>query len=116
MEEFPSPPLPPMYAQKPQEQQVKGEKHLRKQGLKVPKAKCFSSSDIDSLAPEVTYVYSCNPPPPQPKQNLTQNGRWETHSVSYHSDLTLQYPSGLNHLHWNICLVKQAGKCLCLEQ
>lgn len=58
MEEFPSPPLMPMYPTKPQEQQVRGEKHLRKQGLKVPKAKCFSSSNTDSLAPEVTYVYS----------------------------------------------------------
>lgn len=63
MEEFPSPPLPPMYSPKTQEQQVRGERHPRKQGLKVPKAKCFSSSDIDSLALYVTCVYSCKKTP-----------------------------------------------------
>lgn len=52
----------------------------------------------------------------QKESEISHRMEDETPSVSYHSNLTLQHPSGLSHLHWNICLVKQTGKCLCLEQ
>lgn len=116
MEDFPSSPLALMHPpKKPQEQQVRGEKHLSKHGLKVPKQNA-SVALISTVLHQMLLMFILAKKTPKPKQNLTQNGRWETHSVSYHSDLTLQYPSRLSHPHWNICLVKQAGKCLRLEQ
>lgn len=64
MEEFPSTPLPPMQSPpKPPKQQVRGQRHLRKQGLEFIEAKYFSSPGTNSLAPEVTCVYPCKPHP-----------------------------------------------------
>jgi len=62
--------LPP----KNQEQQVRGEKHLRKQDLKVPKQKA-SVALVSTGLQQTLLMFILEKEKPKSKQNLTQNGR-----------------------------------------